>query len=105
MINFQHKTKMISSKENKTSTNNGEVGDLQNIDEMYFHRYNYCQDSLQNFTRRLQKEEILMRCKICDRPYKNTHRYKIWEDQFCRICSSLCDYFSFNGNYLKDYWS
>jgi hypothetical protein len=46
MINFQHKTKMISSKENKTSTNNGEVRDLQNIDEMYFHRYNYCQDSL-----------------------------------------------------------
>jgi hypothetical protein len=46
-----------------------------------------------------------MRCKICDKPYKNTSRYKIWEDQFCRLCSSLCDHFSFNGNYLKDYWN
>lgn len=46
-----------------------------------------------------------MRCKICQVPHKNTKRFQLWEDtQVCRFCSSICDYFSWNGNYLHEYW-
>ena len=46
-----------------------------------------------------------MRCKICSIPHKNTSRFQLWEDvQVCRLCSSICDYFSWNGNYLHEYW-
>ena len=46
-----------------------------------------------------------MRCKICSSPKKNLVRFQIWEDQqVCRTCSGICDYFSWNGNYLHEYW-
>ena len=47
-----------------------------------------------------------MRCKICQTPHKNTSRFQLWEDQqVCRLCSNVCDYFSWNGSYLQEYWS
>ena len=50
--------------------------------------------------------EKKMRCKICQIPHKNTSRFQLWEDlQVCRLCSNVCDYFSWNGNYLQEYWS
>ena len=46
-----------------------------------------------------------MRCKICQIPHKNTSRLQLWEDQqVCRLCSNICDYFSWNGSYLQEYW-
>ncbi len=46
-----------------------------------------------------------MRCKICEIPHKNTSKYQSWEEQqACRHCSNICDYFSWNGNYLHEYW-
>ena len=49
-----------------------------------------------------------MRCKICQTSHKNTGRFQSWEEQVCRfcgsICDSICDYFSWNGNYLYEYW-
>ena len=46
-----------------------------------------------------------LRCKICEFPHKNTARCALWlERQVCRICGNLLELFSWNGNYLKDYW-
>ena len=46
-----------------------------------------------------------MRCKICQIPQKNTNRYHLWsEERLCRICGEICEYFSWNGNYLQGYW-
>jgi len=46
-----------------------------------------------------------MRCKICQMPHKNTSRHETWiEHQDCRICSYILGIFSWNGNYLKEYW-
>ncbi len=46
-----------------------------------------------------------MRCKICNIPHKNTGRHQLWlEQQICRLCGNLCEYFSWNGNYLQEYW-
>ena len=46
-----------------------------------------------------------MRCKICELPHKNTSSHKLWlERQVCRPCGNLLEYFSWNSNYLKNYW-
>ena len=46
-----------------------------------------------------------MRCKICELAHKNISRHELWiELQVCRICGNLLDYFSWNGNYMKEYW-
>ena len=46
-----------------------------------------------------------MRCKICEIPHKNTKRHGTWEDhQVCRLCTSVCEYFAWNSNYLNEYW-
>jgi len=45
-----------------------------------------------------------MRCKICQIAHKNTSRFQSWEEQVCRYCGVICDYFSWNGNYLHEYW-
>jgi hypothetical protein len=46
-----------------------------------------------------------MRCRICQIPHKNTSRFQSWEEeQICRICNGICEYFSWNGNYLHEYW-
>jgi len=46
-----------------------------------------------------------MRCKICELPHKNTSRYDLWiERQVRRPCGNLFEYFSWNGNYLHEYW-
>jgi hypothetical protein len=46
-----------------------------------------------------------MRCKICQISHKNTSRLESWNEYLvCRFCSSLCDYFSWNGSYLQEYW-
>ena len=46
-----------------------------------------------------------MRCKICEIPHKNTAKYDLWlEHKVCRVCGSLFDLFSWNGNYLVEYW-
>ncbi len=45
-----------------------------------------------------------MRCKICQVTHKNTARSHSWEEQVCRFCSGICDYFAWNGNYLQEYW-
>lgn len=46
-----------------------------------------------------------MRCKICDLPHKNIARHQSWiEHQICRSCSYVLDIFSWNSNYLKEYW-
>jgi len=47
-----------------------------------------------------------LRCKICELPHRNTSRYELWlERQVCRLCGNLLEYFSWNSNYLKDYWN
>jgi len=46
-----------------------------------------------------------MRCKICELAHKNTSRYELWLDRrVCRICGNVLDLFSWNSNYLKEYW-
>jgi len=46
-----------------------------------------------------------MRCKLCSTPHKNTNRYKSWnESQVCRTCSCVLEFFSWNSNYLHEYW-
>ncbi len=46
-----------------------------------------------------------MRCKICLIPHKNAGRYNQWSEfQVCRLCFGILDYFSWNGNRLKEYW-
>jgi hypothetical protein len=46
-----------------------------------------------------------MRCKLCDLPHKNITRHQSWiEHQICRSCSYVLDVFSWNSNYLKEYW-
>jgi len=46
-----------------------------------------------------------MRCRICNSPHKNIGSKRNWiEFQLCRVCSQLIEYFSFNSNYLKEYW-
>jgi len=45
-----------------------------------------------------------MRCKICQIAHKNTGRFESWEEQVCRYCGIICDYFSWNGNNLHEYW-
>ncbi len=46
-----------------------------------------------------------MRCKICQVSHKNTGRFQLWaEQQVCRMCGDVCEYFSWNGNQLKEYW-
>jgi hypothetical protein len=45
-----------------------------------------------------------MRCKICQIAHKNTARSTSWEEQLCRFCNEICDYFSWNGSYLQNYW-
>lgn len=47
-----------------------------------------------------------MRCKICQISHKNTKRNQLWiEQQICRVCGSICDYFSLNENHLHEYWN
>jgi len=47
-----------------------------------------------------------MRCKICQIPHKNTGRHRLWEDQqVCRTCGDICEFFTWNGSYLQEYWS
>lgn len=46
-----------------------------------------------------------MRCKMCDLPHKNIARHQSWiKHQVCRTCSYVLDVFSWNTNYLKEYW-
>lgn len=46
-----------------------------------------------------------MRCRICQIPHRNTSRYDLWtEHRICRLCAGICDYFAWNGNYLRHYW-
>ena len=46
-----------------------------------------------------------MRCKICSLKHKNIKRHESWvQFQVCRICAYFLDLFSWNGNYLKEYW-
>jgi len=46
-----------------------------------------------------------MRCKICGLPHKNISRHELWiERQVCRICAYLIEIFSWNNNYLQQYW-
>ena len=46
-----------------------------------------------------------MRCKVCEIPHKNTSRHELWiERQMCRLCGNLLELFSWNGNYLQEYW-
>jgi hypothetical protein len=46
-----------------------------------------------------------MRCKICEITHKNTRKYDLWiENQVCRVCGQLMDFFSLNGNNLGEYW-
>jgi len=46
-----------------------------------------------------------MRCKICDLTHKNSKRYEsLYEMQLCRECSQTIEIFSWNGNYLQEYW-
>jgi len=46
-----------------------------------------------------------MRCKLCDLSHRNTSRHQSWiEHQVCRACYSVLDIFSWNCNYLKEYW-
>ena len=51
--------------------------------------------------------------QFCMQQYENRTSTEIFtelhtlqnQEQICRFCSGICDYFSFNGNYLKDYWN
>jgi len=46
-----------------------------------------------------------MRCRICNLPRKNFNRHDLWiEHQVCRMCQRLLEYFSWNNNFLKEYW-
>jgi len=46
-----------------------------------------------------------MRCRICAIRHKNTQRHKLWiEEQVCRVCANVLEFFSFNDNRLKEYW-
>lgn len=46
-----------------------------------------------------------MRCKLCEIPHKNRGKSPLWiEFQVCRACSYVLDVFSWNANYLKEYW-
>ena len=46
-----------------------------------------------------------MRCKLCETPHKNRGKSPLWlEFQVCRACSYVLDVFSWNANYLKEYW-
>lgn len=46
-----------------------------------------------------------MRCKLCDLPHKNIARHQSWiEHQIYRSCCYVLDVFSWNSNYLKEYW-
>lgn len=46
-----------------------------------------------------------MRCKLCNSTHKNTSKHQSWfEYQVCRTCSYVLDVFSWNSNYLKEYW-
>ncbi len=46
-----------------------------------------------------------MRCRVCGIPHKNTSRHELWiERQMCRLCGNLLELFSWNGNYLQEYW-
>lgn len=46
-----------------------------------------------------------MRCKVCETPHKNIGKSPLWlEFQVCRQCSYLFDIFSWNANYLQEYW-
>ena len=46
-----------------------------------------------------------MRCNLCNSTHKNTSRHSSWlEYQMCRACSYALDIFSWNSNYLKEYW-
>ena len=52
-----------------------------------------------------EKRYWKMRCKICDITHKNTSKYDLWvENQVCRVCGQVLDFFSWNGNNLGDYW-
>jgi len=47
-----------------------------------------------------------MRCKLCEIPHKNRGKSPLWiEFQVCRACSYVLDVFSWNANYLKEYWN
>lgn len=46
-----------------------------------------------------------MRCRLCDIPHKNAGNRSNWiELRLCRICFQIMDLFSYNSNYLTDYW-
>jgi hypothetical protein len=46
-----------------------------------------------------------MRCTFCSLVHKNTTRHQSWIDyQTCRVCYFILDGFSWNSNYLKEYW-
>ena len=46
-----------------------------------------------------------MRCRICELPHKNCNKYVLWiEFQICRICAYFLEIFSWNNNYLDEYW-
>ena len=49
--------------------------------------------------------ETKMSCKICDIPHKNTGRHDLWsQKQVSRVRGILIEHFSWNGNYLPEYW-
>jgi len=46
-----------------------------------------------------------MRCRLCSTVHHNVKRHQLWiEEQVCRVCANLLDFFSFNDNRLREYW-
>ncbi len=46
-----------------------------------------------------------MRCKLCNIAHKNTARHTSWiQFQVCRRCYFFMDIFSWNTNYMQEYW-
>jgi len=49
--------------------------------------------------------KMTMMCRICSIPHKNTNRHELWrESKMCRICNGLLEFFSWNHNFLQQYW-
>jgi len=46
-----------------------------------------------------------MRCRICSLPHRNIRRHELWiEEKLCRMCQRILEYFSWNNNFLHEYW-
>jgi len=46
-----------------------------------------------------------MRCRLCEIPHRNVGNRANWiEYHVCRTCMQILGYFSYNSNYLLEYW-